>query len=143
MISLKNKLERFQLIALLLYVETRLQRSGNQLRPQEFLEKYQSNRLGQIPRYLKALMIRAQRGSVNLQKDAKKEAQLGPFERGFKEMCESMSAHASTEKRTAVEEFGWMIEEFKVSLFAQELGTPFPISAKRLNKKMDAIERMI
>jgi ATP-dependent helicase HrpA len=36
-----------------------------------------------------------------------------------------------------------MIEEYKVSLFAQELKTPFPISRKRLDARMGEIERML
>jgi len=33
-----------------------------------------------------------------------------------------------------LEQFGWLLEELRVSLFAQELKTPFPVSAKRLEK---------
>ncbi|HEY4997544.1 MAG TPA: DUF3418 domain-containing protein, partial [Usitatibacter sp.] len=36
-----------------------------------------------------------------------------------------------------LEEFRWLIEELRVSLFAQELRTPFPVSAKRLQKFWD------
>jgi len=39
-----------------------------------------------------------------------------------------------------VQEYRWMIEEFKISLFAQELGTRYPISAKRLEKKWEEIQ---
>ena len=38
-------------------------------------------------------------------------------------------------------EFRWMIEEFKVSLFAQELGTAQPVSAKRLDEKLALIRQ--
>ena len=41
----------------------------------------------------------------------------------------------------ALEEFRWQIEELRVSLFAQELRTLFPVSLKRLNKIWDSIER--
>ena len=37
------------------------------------------------------------------------------------------------------EEFRWLVEEFKVSLFAQELGTAVPISAKRLDQKLEQL----
>ena len=40
-------------------------------------------------------------------------------------------------------QLGWMIEEYKVSVFAQEIKTAFPVSAKRLEKKIHEIERMI
>jgi len=44
------------------------------------------------------------------------------------------------EKKTLVEEFFWMIEEYKVSLFAQELKTPYPVSPKKLNQLIEKIE---
>jgi ATP-dependent helicase HrpA len=43
----------------------------------------------------------------------------------------------------ALEEFRWMIEEYKVSVFAQEIKTAFPISRKRLEKKVQEIERIV
>jgi len=53
-------------------------------------------------------------------------------------------ARSSTppEIRQAVEEFRWMVEEFKVSLFAPELKTAFPISPKRLAEKLKEIESL-
>ena len=58
-------------------------------------------------------------------------------------MLEELSPHASPEKKEALEAYRWMVEEFKVSLFAQELKTPFPISEKRLEEKRREIERMV
>ncbi len=58
-------------------------------------------------------------------------------------MKKELSPHASREKREAMEIYGWMIEEFKVSLFAQELKTAFPISKKRLDEKKREIDRMV
>jgi ATP-dependent helicase HrpA len=40
-----------------------------------------------------------------------------------------------------IETFRWMIEEFKVSLFAQELGTAMPISPKRLDQQLEIIQQ--
>ncbi len=58
-------------------------------------------------------------------------------------MLASLDAATSTEKRAAVEAFFWAIEEYKVSVFAQEVGTDGPVSAKRLKKQVGEIERMI
>jgi ATP-dependent helicase HrpA len=58
-------------------------------------------------------------------------------------MSEGVSSRTTGEKKDALEKFRWMIEEFKVSLFAQELKTAFPVSAVRLKKKMREIDRMI
>jgi len=49
----------------------------------------------------------------------------------------------SAEKRRAIEELRWMIEEFKVSLFAPELKTAFPVSPKRLAEKIKEIEALV
>jgi ATP-dependent helicase HrpA len=46
------------------------------------------------------------------------------------------------EKKEMIEELFWMIEEYKVSLFAQELKTPYPISPKKLNQLIEEIEKL-
>ena len=45
-------------------------------------------------------------------------------------------------KRMMIEELFWMIEEYKVSLFAQELKTPYPVSPKKLNQLIEEIEKL-
>jgi ATP-dependent helicase HrpA len=47
------------------------------------------------------------------------------------------------EKLAALEELRWMIEEYKVSVFAQELKTPTPISRKRIDSRIEEIKRII
>ena len=59
------------------------------------------------------------------------------------DMLRSLPPYASGEKRLALEEFVWMIEEYKVSLFAQELKTAIPISRKRIEARIGEIERML
>jgi ATP-dependent helicase HrpA len=49
-------------------------------------------------------------------------------------------SETSAEKKKAIEEFRWMVEEFKVALFAPEVRTAFPISPKRLAVKLKEIE---
>jgi ATP-dependent helicase HrpA len=58
-------------------------------------------------------------------------------------MKDTLDPSSSHEKRTAVESFRWMIEEFRVSLFAQELKTRFPVSRKKLEDARKEIERMV
>jgi ATP-dependent helicase HrpA len=50
---------------------------------------------------------------------------------------------SSNKKRRALADFGWMIKEYKVSLFAQELKTAIPISRKRIDARMAEIQRML
>jgi len=114
-----------------------------QLVPENFVELYDLQRLLHIQRYLKAAAIRAERAAVNFEKDRVKAEQVGKFTAGLDELLETLSPATTGEKKNAVEEFFWMLEEFKVSLFAQELGTAVPVSAKRLEKKLAEIERMV
>jgi len=46
-------------------------------------------------------------------------------------------------KKKAIEEYFWLIEEYKVSIFAKELKTAFPVSEKKLDKNLKEIERMV
>jgi HrpA-like RNA helicase len=107
------------------------------LLPPRFLEQISFERLKEIPRYLKALLTRLERATLNPQKDAERAAQLVPYA----QVVAGFAAKPSSvpEVRALQEEFRWLVEEFKVSLFAQELGTAVPISAKRLDQKLEAL----
>jgi len=114
----------------------------SRLVPDNFVVLYDRQRLTHIKRYLDALSIRVQRGFVDLDKDRGRQAQVAPFIEALQQMLAGMNDTTSTDKRAAVEEFFWMIEEYKVSVFAQEVGTDGPVSVKRLRKLMGEIERM-
>jgi ATP-dependent helicase HrpA len=113
------------------------------LMPENFIDLYEPDRLVHIERYIKAVGIRSRRAAVDFEKDQTKQKELSPFSESLNQLLDNLSAHASEEKRNAVEEFFWMLEEFKVSVFAQELKTAFPVSKKRLQSKLKQIERMI
>jgi len=121
----------------------KIRRDLDALLPRNFLELYDSERLVHLPRYLKTMRIRAQRGANNAEKHRLRSSQIEEFAAWLKQCKENLSPHASSEKREALDAFRWMIEEFKVSVFAQELKTPFPVSAKRLDEKKKEIERMV
>ena len=78
-----------------------------------------------------------------MDKDRKKAASIKPFTDSLGEMISSLEPTTSLEKREAIEAFFWMIEEFKVSQFAQELKTPYPVSVKKLKYQVSQILRMI
>jgi ATP-dependent helicase HrpA len=111
--------------------------------PRNFPDLYSMDDLAHLPRYLKALELRAERGAHHPEKDKAKETQIQEFVAALREMKESLGPSTSTEKSAAVENFRWMIEEFRVSLFAQELKTRFPISKKKLEDARKEIERMV
>jgi ATP-dependent helicase HrpA len=111
--------------------------------PDTFLDLYDTDRLIHLVRYIKAMGMRAQRALVNLEKDREKEKQVRFFTEPLNKLLQELSPAASAEKKTAVESYFWLIEEYKVSIFAQELKTPFRISKKRLEEKLQEIERMV
>jgi ATP-dependent helicase HrpA len=120
----------------------RLSDETAQLMPESFLDLYDFERLGHVERYLKAIAIRAGRAVVDFEKDQAKSKEVIQFRESLDELIQGLSASASDEKRKAVEDFFWLIEEFKVSVYAQELKTALPVSKKRLQEKLSAIRRM-
>jgi ATP-dependent helicase HrpA len=111
--------------------------------PDNFVELYEKKRLVHLERYIRALMIRAQRAPVDFEKDQTKAAEVHQFADGLNRLLKTLSPSVSDDKRRATEAYFWMLEEYKVSVFAQELKTAIPVSAKRLRDKLGEIERMI
>lgn len=120
-----------------------LRKSLSRLLPDNFIELYSQALMSHLVRYIKALTLRAERGVVDIDKDQKKAAMVKPFTDALNEMIDNLETTTSLKKRDAVEAFYWMIEEFKVSLFAQELKTPYPVSEKKLNQQISQIHRMV
>jgi len=120
-----------------------LTRDLENLVPQAFVALYDTRRLGHIPRYIQAAAIRARRAVVDFEKDRAKSNEIIKFADGLNQILKELSPSISDEKRQAIEAYFWMVEEYKVSIFAQELKTAIPISAKRLGKKLEEIARMV
>ena len=100
-----------------------------------FLERVTYDRLTHLPRYLKALLIRAERAALNPAKNQERLRQLAPYQDALKQL--QAQPARSPEAQRQIETFRWMVEEFKVSLFAQELGTAMPVSPKRLDQQLE------
>jgi ATP-dependent helicase HrpA len=105
------------------------------LMPARFLESIEYDRLPHLQRYLKALLIRSERAALNPVKDQERQRQLAPYQQALKQLQSEKSR--SPERLRQIEALRWMIEEFKVSLFAQELGTAIPVSPKRLDQQLE------
>ena len=108
--------------------------------PSDFLIRYSLERLKHIPRYLEALRLRAERARHDPAKDRAKAEQASRFIQSCENLNEEITADTSFEIKTEIEGFRWMVEEFKVSLFAPELKTAYPVSAKRLLIKLKAVQ---
>jgi len=120
-----------------------LRQELTKLVPDNFIDLYGPARFNHLIRYLKALSIRCRRAFVNFEKDLARAKEVKFYTDKLNELLKELSPMATEEKRNAIEEFFWLIEEYKVSLFAQELKTSIPVSPKRLDKKLREIERMI
>jgi len=110
--------------------------------PETFIDLYNAGRMIHLVRYMKALEIRAQRAVVDFEKDRAKSHDIQIFTQSLNRLLKELSPTTSKEKRDAIEAYFWLIEEYKVSIFAQELKTSVPVSKKRLKEKLKEIERM-
>jgi ATP-dependent helicase HrpA len=110
--------------------------------PADFLKVLPMDRFRRLPRRLEALRIRAERAKYDPEKDRKKEDQVEPYELALGRLRKGFAKDTSPEKKAAGDELQEMIEEFRISLFAPEVKTAFPISPKRLAIKIKEIEAM-
>ncbi len=110
------------------------------LMPADFLQRAPFARLPDLCRYLKAVCLRAERARLNPAKDLQKAEQVQPFQDALDELLREDLPPASPQ-RAQIEDLRWMIEEFRVSIYAQELGTAYPVSPKRLNEKLEELLR--
>ena len=78
-------------------------------------------RLADYPRYLKALKIRIDRARVSPSSDRAKDARIEPYWTQYVKLISSKSAKVAD--RAALVEYRWLVEEYRISLFAQEVGT--------------------
>jgi len=86
--------------------------------------------LQQLPRYLKAVALRIDKHRADAARDQQRLAELRPLEQRWLRRLQELKGRPDAR----LEEFRWLLEELRVSLFAQELRTPQPVSVKRLEK---------
>ena len=87
-----------------------------------------------LPIYLKAMTLRLEKYSSNPLRDAAREADIQELEQMWQEKTDGLMKQGQPVSDDLAA-FRWMIEELRVSLFAQELKTPYPVSVKRLLKE--------
>ncbi|HEZ5392342.1 TPA: DUF3418 domain-containing protein [Neisseria meningitidis] len=93
-----------------------------------------------LPIYLKTMTLRLEKYSSNPARDAAREADTQELEQMWQEKTDSLIKQGLPIS-DGLAAFKWMIEELRVSLFAQELKTPYPVSVKRLLKEWEKIEK--
>ncbi len=109
------------------------------LMPTDFLRQTPYDQVLHLSRFLKAIVVRAERAMLDPMKDRQKAEQVQPFQDAVDEL---MDSELMGEKRDAAQVLRWMVEEFRVSVFAQELGTAQKVSPKRLYDKLEQVRGM-
>ncbi|MDR2625867.1 MAG: ATP-dependent RNA helicase HrpA [Zoogloeaceae bacterium] len=89
-------------------------------------------RLQHFPRYLKAAQLRLEKLKTDPARDARLLAEYQPLWTQYERRAGECRKQGRTDER--LEQFRWLLEELRVSLYAQELKTPVPVSVKRLQK---------
>ena len=113
------------------------------LAPENFMVDYSREKLLQLPRYFRALLIGSERGLAHLQKAMARGEEMRLLECELQETLKMLPSFTSEEKRQAMDDYFWMLEEYRVSLFAQEIKTPYPVSRKKLAAKLHEIKILV
>ncbi|PTU69252.1 ATP-dependent RNA helicase HrpA [Chromobacterium haemolyticum] len=104
-----------------------------------FLAATPWSQLPHLPRYMRAMGLRMDKQPANPQRDGQRGAEIRDlWQKWETRVAEDNEAEGASQ---ALLDFRWQIEELRVSLFAQELKTPYPVSAKRLLKLWSELPR--
>ncbi|GJQ30886.1 MAG: ATP-dependent helicase [Phycisphaerae bacterium] len=107
--------------------------------PPDFLLHTPPKRLAHLPRYLAAIDARLRKlTGPGILKDRERAAEIAPLWKGYRELLRRQKELALAPR--VIDDYRWLVEELRVSTFAQELGTAVPVSVKRLH---DAWERIV
>ncbi|RTL31093.1 MAG: ATP-dependent RNA helicase HrpA [Burkholderiales bacterium] len=100
------------------------------LMPKRFIAQTPYTQLQHFPRYLKGITLRLDKLKGDPARDAQRLTELRPLDQRYtRRLSELKGTHDAR-----LDEFRWLLEELRISLFAQELRTPQPVSIKRLEK---------
>jgi ATP-dependent helicase HrpA len=114
-----------------------LQAQLQRLVPKRFVASTPWAQLQHLPRYLKAVTLRLDKLRADPARDAQRLAELRPVEQRYLRMLAERKGAADAR----LAEYRWLLEELRVSFFAQELRTPQPVSVKRLDKAWEQLTR--
>ena len=109
------------------------------LLPKNFIAATAWERLQHFARYLKAVALRLDKLRADPARDARWSAEFNPLWQTWQR--EDLKQRKQGVADPQLEQFRWLLEELRVSLYAQELRTPVPVSVKRLQKMWQAMQR--
>ena len=115
-------------------IETQIKR----LISKQFVAETPFERLQHFPRYLKGVQVRLDKLKSDPARDARLLAEYTPIWTNYERRAIQLAKLGSIDPQ--IDQFRWLLEELRVSLFAQELKTPVPVSSKRLQKQWEGIK---
>ncbi|AWB81760.1 ATP-dependent RNA helicase HrpA [Corynebacterium yudongzhengii] len=115
-----------------------MERQLSFLLPEQAITRHGLGHLQHLPRYLQAMSIRLEEMGMDPDKDADRQAEIDEAHAYLRGRLRQLPA--GREKSPEVREIAWMIEELRVSLFAQRLGTSRPVSLRRIMKAVDKLK---
>ena len=101
----------------------------------EWIARTPYERLQHVPRYLKAINVRLEKLRANPARDALQLSQMQTLQQAWQRKLAAQQGDVDAR----VIDFGWLLQELRVSLFAQELKTPVIVSVKRLQKIWESV----
>ncbi|MER0088686.1 ATP-dependent RNA helicase HrpA [Corynebacterium sp. KPL3927] len=107
------------------------------LLPPNAITVHGSAHLRHLPRYIQAMRIRLEDLSLDPDRDADRQAEVDDAKAYLTNRLRNLPA--GREKTREVKDIHWMIEELRVSLFAQRLGTAHAVSLRRIQKAVDKL----
>jgi ATP-dependent helicase HrpA len=110
----------------------------NKLVYRGFVAQSGYRRLNDISRYLAAIEKRIEKLFQNMARDRQSMSIIEDVQSQYDNWINSLSNNQRLD--TKVTDIRWMIEELRVNLFAQQLGTSYPISAKRIKQQIDVVK---
>ena len=109
------------------------------LLPKNFIAATAWERLQHFARYLKAVALRLDKLRADPARDARWSAEFNPLWQTWQR--EDLKQRKQGVADPQLEQYRWLLEELRVSLYAQELRTPVPVSVKRLQKMWQSMQR--
>ncbi|TCS35734.1 ATP-dependent helicase HrpA [Paucimonas lemoignei] len=107
------------------------------LMTKRFIADNDYTQLSHFPRYLKAISVRLEKLRADPARDTRLMAEWQQVAQPWQRALKGQGARSDPR----MVEFRWLLEELRVSLFAQELRTPMPVSPKRLQKVWESMQR--
>jgi len=124
--QLREILELRQLLIVDKGLSKKLRKEVDRIAPPDLLTQTPHWAFNRLPRYLEAVKIRQTAQEKDPQRDEKRQSEIDALRNRLQRLDTSPEVK---------EELVWTIEEYALSVFAQQLGTAFPVSAKRIEEK--------